>query len=207
MLFVPFTCLFGVSFERTPTTRSRRLRPTSRTVSLRVFLNADLFGVTWLALLANTAHNVGESKGESPMTARDVFRSKAFLAGTAQSVLWTALGVALVYKGPSFAKIFKDFSCNLPEMTIAVLKTSYTLTYYWHFALLPIIAWPFVNWGIVSVLSPRPEVVIPRRLWYFATWGVMLLTVVFTFVALFLPLIGEIQAISPPPVVPITPSR
>ena len=82
-------------------------------------------------------------------------------------------------------------------MTILVINVARFLGLYWYLLVLPVLLWPFVNWGIVSVLSPRPEVVIPRRLWYFATWGVILLVVMFAVVALFVPLIGDIQAVSP----------
>jgi hypothetical protein len=106
-----------------------------------------------------------------------------------QSVLWFALGVAALIVVPKLEKIFRDFGTKLPDMTITVLNASHFLGRYWYLALLPVLLWPFVNYGVVALLSPRPDVVMPKRLWYFATWVVILLAIMFAVVALFLPLI------------------
>ena len=98
-----------------------------------------------------------------------------------------------------FIKIFRDFNTNLPGMTIAVIRFTNFLASYWYLALLLVCLWPFVNWGIVSVLSPSPEVVIPRRLWYCLTWLIIFLIPVFAMVTLYLPLNGLIDSLSPPP--------
>ena len=92
-------------------------------------------------------------------TDRDVFHSRAFAVGIAQSVLWVALGVATLIVVPKFEKMFRDFNTRLPDMTLAVLNFSHFLGCYWYVAFLPVLLWPFVNWGIVCLLSPRPEVV------------------------------------------------
>ena len=123
-------------------------------------------------------------------TARDVFRSKAFLVGAAQSVLWIALGVVLMYQVPSFEKIFKDFGYGeLPAMTVAVLQTGHFLIYYWYLGLLPILLWPFVNWGVLLLLSPNP---ISQQLWRVATWLLPFVCAAIIVFALFRPLIGLI---------------
>lgn len=121
------------------------------------------------------------------MTARDVFRSKAFLVGVAQSVLWFALGVALMRQTPSFTKIFKDFGYGeLPEVTIAVLQLGYMFINYWYLALLPILSYPFVNWGVTRLLSPHP---VSLWLWRVATWTLPFLFAAIVVFALFRPLI------------------
>ena len=74
-------------------------------------------------------------------------------------------------------------------MTLAVINFTHFLSRHWYVAFLPVLLWPFVNWGIVCLLSPRPDVVAPRRLWYFATWGIILVAVMVAVAALFLPLI------------------
>jgi len=140
-------------------------------------------------------------------TRRDVFGSRAFAVGVVQSVISVVLGVVALYVVPNFEKIFADFGTTLPTMTIILICFTRFLSRYWFLAFLPILLWPVVNHGVVSLLSPRPEVVIPRWLWYIATWMALVLIVVLAVFALFVPLIGDIQAISPPPVAPITPAR
>lgn len=135
---------------------------------------------------------------------RSMFGSPDFDAGLAQSAVWLTLGVAALFVVSKFEQIFQDFGTSLPSMTIALLDLTHLLSRYWYLALLPVISWPFVNWGIVFLLSPRPEVVLPRRLWYFATWGVILLVVVFAMFALFRPLIVLISPLSGP-VAPVAP--
>ncbi|MGD0900879.1 MAG: hypothetical protein ABR915_23855 [Thermoguttaceae bacterium] len=146
--------------------------------------------------------------GEHAVVAnRDVFRSGAFAVGIAQSVVWVVLGVATLNVVPKFERIFRDFGTQLPDLTLAVIGFHHLLSHYWYLALLPALAWPFVNHGVVSLLSPRPEVVIPKRLWYFATWIIILLLVMFAVIALFRPLIVLINAVSATPVVPGNPPR
>ena len=127
---------------------------------------------------------------------RDVFHSRAFAVGIAQSVLWVALGVATLIVIPKFEKIFRDFNTMLPEMTVAVLSFSHLFGHYWYLAFLPVLLWPFVNHGVVALLSPRPDVVAPRRLWYFVTWAVIFVVVMVAVAALFLPLIVLISPLS-----------
>ncbi len=123
-------------------------------------------------------------------TERTVSRFRGFVIGVAQSVVAIGLGVTALKVVPQFEKVFRDFDAKLPDMTKAVVILSRFLGFYWWLLILPVLLWPFVNWGIVSVLSPRPEVVIPKRIWYCATWGTMLLIVVFTVVALWVPLMS-----------------
>lgn len=124
-----------------------------------------------------------------------------------QSVVAIGLGITALRVEPQFEKIFKNFGAKLPDMTILVINVVRFLGWYWYLLVLPVLLWPFVNWGIVSVLSPRPEVVMPRRLWYFATWGVILLVVIFAVVALFILLTTLVNVFESAPVVPGSPPR
>ena len=126
--------------------------------------------------------NANRDSGRSP---RDILASNAFLVGVLQAALWIALGATALRIVSGFEKIFDDFGAELPGVTIALIRFTQFLRHFWYLALLLVISWPLVNWSIVSVLSPRPEVVIPRRLWYSATWAVPMLTLPFAVVALF----------------------
>jgi len=95
-----------------------------------------------------------------------------------------------------FDKIFHDFGAELPGMTIVLIQFTQFLRHFWYLALLLVVSWPLVNWSIVTALSPRPEVVIPRRLWYFVTWAAPGLALAFAVVALFRPLIELITKLS-----------
>lgn len=128
-------------------------------------------------------------------------RSRDLVIGVVQSVVAIGLGVVALKVVPQFEKIFADFGTTLPTMTIIVISLGRFLAFYWYLLVLPVLLWPFVNWGIVSVLSPRPEVVMPRRLWYFVTWVFILLVVAFAVFALFRPLVVLITALTPAPVV------
>ena len=89
-------------------------------------------------------------------TGRDVFHSRAFAVGVAQSVFWVALGVAALIVVPKFEKVFRDFNTKLPDMTIALLNFGHFLGHYWYLALLPVLLWPFVNWDIVASCRHAP---------------------------------------------------
>ena len=120
-------------------------------------------------------------------TARDVFRSKAFLVGAAQSAAWIVLGVVLIYQVPSFEKIFKDFGYGeLPSLTVVVMRLGNFLIYYWYLGLLPILLWPFVNWGVVQLVSPHPPL---QHVWRVATWMLPFLFAAIAAFALLRPLI------------------
>lgn len=122
-------------------------------------------------------------------TEHSVSHVRDFVIGIAQSVAAIALGIIALRIVPQCEWTFKDFGVELPEMTMHTIRLSHFLDLYWHLLVLPVLVWPFVNWGIASVLSPRPEVVIPRRVWYCMTWGAMFLIVVFIGIALLVPLI------------------
>lgn len=123
-------------------------------------------------------------------TGRDLFRSGDFFVGAAQSMVVLALGLFALKVVPQFEKIFMDFGTTLPTMTIILIKVSRILAYFWYLTALPVLLWPLVNWGIVSLLSPRPEVVLPKELWYFLTWGIIVLIIAIAPVALLIPLIS-----------------
>jgi hypothetical protein len=156
-------------------------------------------------------------------TARNLFGSKAFAGGVKQSVIWVILGVAALIAVPNFERIYAEFGygdarldgAKLPDTTVAIISFTHVLRRFWYLALPLVCAWPFMNFGVVSFLSPSPEVVmpkrllylIPRQLWSIATWLVLVLVFVFAVPALFMPLIVDIQAISPAPVAPRFPGR
>ena len=130
-------------------------------------------------------------------TGRDVFRSRAFADGVVQSVIWAVLGVVALIAVPKFERIYADFGygdarlngAKLPNTTVAIISFTHVLRRFWYLALPLVCCWPFVNFGVVSLLSPRPEVVIPRRLWYDAMWVVLFLVIMFAVLALFRPLV------------------
>jgi len=128
-------------------------------------------------------------------------RSRPFAVGVAQSVAWIALGGAALRIVPEFEKIFRDFGTTLPAPTVFLLGLTHFLNNYWYLAILPAAVWPFVNWAVVSLLSPRPEVVLAKQLWYVVTWATLPLAVMFGVVALFTPLIVDISNLSSGPVV------
>ncbi len=125
-----------------------------------------------------------------------IFASRAFVVGVVQGALWIALGVAALRIVSGFNKIFDDFGAELPGMTVFLIGFTQGLRHFWYLAFLLVVSWPLVNWWIVSVLSPRPEVVIPRRLWYVATWCALPLAWAFVVEALFTPLLGLISKLS-----------
>jgi type II secretory pathway component PulF len=133
---------------------------------------------------------------DSAAAPQGIFASGAFVVGVVQAALWIALGVTGLRVVRAFEKIFHDFGAELPGMTIVLIQFTQFLRHFWYLAFLLVVSWPLVNWSIVSALSPRPEVVIPRRLWYFVTWAALILTLQFAVVALFRPLIILITKLS-----------
>ena len=133
---------------------------------------------------------------DSEAASRGLMASRDFVLGVAQAALGLALVATTVGIVQKFAKIFQDFGAELPGMTIFLIGFAHFLGHYWYLAVLVIVSWPLVNWRIVSVLSPRPDVVIPRRLWYVVTWGVLGLALPFVVVALLVPLTGLISKLS-----------
>ncbi len=125
------------------------------------------------------------------------FRSAHFYLGVAQAVFWVVLGVALTRLTLSFMKIFEDFDVNLSAATVCVIQIAFFLTVYWYVALLAACAWPWLNWGVVLLLSStfaRPS--LPKRLWYVVTWSVPPLFAMMAVFALMIALIGLIQRLT-----------
>jgi len=133
---------------------------------------------------------------DSAAVPQGIFASGAFVVGMVQAALWIALGVAGLRVVRSFQKIFDDFGADLPGMTIVLIRFTQFLRHFWYLALLFVVSWPLVNWRVVSLLSPRPDVVIPRRLWYLVTWAALGLVLAFASAALFRPLIELITKLS-----------
>jgi hypothetical protein len=121
---------------------------------------------------------------DSVAVPRDKLASRAFVVGVVQAVVWIALGLWVLRIASGFKKIFLDFGTELPGTTVAFIQFTHFLGHYWYLALLAVALWPLANRRIVFLLSPRPDVVIPRRLWYCATWAVPILVVLFGLFAL-----------------------
>jgi type II secretory pathway component PulF len=115
--------------------------------------------------------------------------STAFRVGVAQAGLAIALGAAGMKGVSSFQRVYADFGIELPEITMTVIAVADFLSRYWYLAFILACFWPFLNWRIVSLLSPRSEAVIPRTSWYWTTWLVLFLVVVLAVIALFRPLV------------------
>jgi hypothetical protein len=120
---------------------------------------------------------------------QSVFASRGYWYGVAQAAVWGFLVLAAIKAGREFGHIFRDFGTKLPELTEVVLMVSNWLAHYWYLALLALLLWPFVNWGIVNLLSQSPRAAALKWLWYFATWLATLIVVVFAAYGLFIPLI------------------
>lgn len=131
---------------------------------------------------------------DSGAVRQNMFRSRAFLVGLAQSVLWITLGVAAIVLVPRFWHIYDEYKTCLPEITKALQLCMIFLNHFWFLVLPLVLCWPFINLGIVSLLSLWPGGRVRERLWYLATWLVLLIAVVFAVVASFLPFV------LPPPI-------
>ena len=83
----------------------------------------------------------------------------------------------------SVEKAFTRFNVKLPEATQAILDFALFLRQFWYLGLLAACCWPFVTWGVVSLLSADGEAFILRRLWYLATWIVPVVAVIFALAA------------------------
>lgn len=131
------------------------------------------------------------------MTAvHDIWGSKAFCVGIVQGLSWAALGVALVRAASRFRPIFDDFGVALPTLTQLAFGVAQLLATYWYLCFLPLCVWPFIFWGVASLLSRRSGTTAPNRLWSWATWLVMLLMVVLVACAFLLPLVVLIGRLS-----------
>jgi len=127
---------------------------------------------------------------------RKTVAATAIAVGIAQGAVWIVLCVVLVKVVPRFEKVFIEFNVGLPGITRLLIILTHALTRYWFVVLPAILLWPLVSWGVVSLLSPSPEVALPRRLWYVLTWLAPMLFAAFTVVALFLPLSSLTAALS-----------
>ncbi len=137
-----------------------------------------------------------EVRVELVSAGRALFGSSAFIVGVAQAAACIALCMAALSIVPRFERVFKDFGTKLPNMTEIILNLTGYLGRYWYLLLPPICAWPFVNWGIVSLVSPRPGVGIAKLLWYLATCFAISLVIMFGVMALFAPLLELMDHLS-----------
>ena len=123
------------------------------------------------------------------MTAsKDIWGSRAFRVGIVQGVLWAMLGVALVATARRFRPIFDDFGFALPTLTQLAFGVAQLLATYWYLCFLPLCAWPFVFWGVASLLSRRSGTTAPNRLWSWATWLALLVFALLVALAFLVPL-------------------
>ncbi len=122
------------------------------------------------------------------ITSRRTVAATAIAVGIAQDAVWIALCAVLIAVVPGFERIFKEFDAPLPNITKLVILLTHMLFHCWFLALPMILAWPLVSWGVVSLLSPRPEFAAPRQLWYVLTWLAPILFAGYSIVALFVPL-------------------
>lgn len=127
---------------------------------------------------------------------KDIWGSRAFRIGITQAVLWAMLGVALVRTARSFKPLFDDFGVSLPAFTQHMLIVGQLLAQYWYLCFLPLCAWPFVFWGVASLLSGHSGTTTPSRLWSWLTWLVLLLFVVVVALAFLRPLVVLIGRLS-----------
>jgi hypothetical protein len=78
---------------------------------------------------------------------------------------------------------------KLPPLTIAVLASARFLAHYWYLAVVLIFLWPLLYQGIAYFVWPKSETVLPRRIWCFSTWSILLLAILLAVVGLLFPLI------------------
>lgn len=123
------------------------------------------------------------------ITGRKVFGSAPFVIGVIQSAACLGLGVGAMHIVSPFERILQDFGTAMPTTTRVVLSVTHILDHYWYLAILLLIAWPWINHAAVSTLSPRPEIVVPRRIWYHVTSIGVLLFFVLAVIAVLLPLV------------------
>jgi len=121
-----------------------------------------------------------------------VFSLRAFLAAAIiQAVLFALLGLIV----PRFEPIFQSFGVRLPALTQLLLELSRWFRDVGWIIILPL---PFVIGFGVGLLTQAPAADAPRRNWRLASIVILIVgvIVIVTVVALFLPMITLIQAVS-----------
>jgi type II secretory pathway component PulF len=101
---------------------------------------------------------------------QNVFRSRHFLMGIVQGLLWLALWLALIKLTGAFELIFADFGVKLPAPTEQVLVLGNWLGHYWYLCPLPVFLCPWLNWTISRFVASRSKAEPLRRLWLFLVW-------------------------------------
>jgi hypothetical protein len=118
--------------------------------------------------------------------------------GLVQASTFVLFAVATEVAMPVFERIHRQFEANMPGVTTEVLHAAERPFRFWLLALPLVCLWPFVNYGVVSlllprvfrdVLAPRRDVATASRLWYIASWLAIALLVAFVLYALILPMI------------------
>jgi len=103
-------------------------------------------------------------------TLRKHVATGALFIGAAQSMVWGATGIALVCTGSEFERLLSEFDAELPGATVILLSFTHLIVRFWYLAALLLCLWPLLSLGVVLLLSPRAEVAVSRRIWYFLTW-------------------------------------
>lgn len=112
----------------------------------------------------------------------------AFFMGMAQAILWAAVGLWLGVVAVKFQGMFADFGTELPTLSVAVLTLAAIVARFWYVTVVLCCVWPLVSLGIVRLLSLKPEVTLPRRIWYVVSWAAPLLLAVLTVAGIVLPM-------------------
>jgi hypothetical protein len=120
----------------------------------------------------------------------------AFFTGIAQAGLWAALCVGLAVGGSRFEAIFADFGVALPALTVLTFQLLAILRIYWYLPVVLCCLWPLVNLGVVLLLSLKPDVALPRRIWYLLTWFAPILSAMLIFGALAIPMASLMSGLS-----------
>ena len=122
--------------------------------------------------------------------------ARATAVGVAQAAVLMVLCGALFSLAGQFSKVFADFGVELPAITMFAIALSYALHHFWYVVLLLICLWPLANRGIVSALWSSPKSAASRRRWYVVTWIALVVLLALAVVALFLPLLSLMSAVS-----------
>lgn len=118
-------------------------------------------------------------------------RSTAFRQGILQAISLLAMCGALLYFGPKFYKVFKDFKTDLPSISKNVFYVFLLLQSYWPLALLFALVWPLVTFGVAAHSFSRSAEA--RTVWYAATWLVLVAALVIGIVAFLMPMLQLVQ--------------
>ena len=122
-------------------------------------------------------------------TDRSQLSAGALAIGIRQSVVGLGIILSALSVVPQFERIFNGCNTKLPPLTIVVLASARFLANYWYLAVVLTFLWPLLYEGIAYYVWPKSQTVLPRRIWFFATWSILLLAILLAVVGLLFPLI------------------